>query len=699
VALFILWVAFSLASYYLVQNAYLQPVLSQLQVMTWLGPAFRPEAVLAVALDILVALWLVVIALGCGLWLLHSLKLAQESPLEQILLAAGLGFGFLALAVLGLGLLGWLARPVLYSLTALLTIPALPMIWRWLLRINLSWPTRRITFYLVATTGLAFMLALQPPTSWDGLFYHLTGPRLFLEAGRIYPGIDIPHLSFPALFEMLFMLAMGLRGDGAAVPLHFIFNLMLAGLVYATARRHLQVENSWLSVLFFYAMPMVSLLAGWPYNDLPLAFYELAALYALLAWRAEQQAGKRKNGTGWLALAGILSGLAMGLKYTSFVAPVSFVLLILWWERRRLRQVWRPLLLFGGLAGLVVLPWLAKNLAFTGNPVYPFVYGGEYWDGFRAEAFAEAGTGIGYNPATCTGTDTDYLVGQHPTGCQFDVGYLLGRLVFLPAELTWGLQDASRDGDPGPLFLLFLPLLVIYLVFLKRPKPPAFSILALFALFQYLFWVIGVVASAALWQSRLLLPAFAALCPVLAWVLSDLSWLDRPSFSLQKQLHLVIGLVLLVGLVIQFVNWLPHQPWAYLTGEESRAENLRRRLGAHDMAMAAVNELPEDAVVYFLWEPRSYYCQRDCRPDSILDAYGYLHYHFGDAAGIARALQDQGVSHVLLFRDGLDFVLAANAPTDKPLPEPETLHQLLTTYLRPLREIAGGAYELYELNR
>lgn len=49
--------------------------------------------------------------------------------------------------------------------------------------------------------------------------------------------------------------------------------------------------------------------------------------------------------------------------------------------------------------------------------------------------------------------------------------------------------------------------------------------------------------------------------------------------------------------------------------------------------------LPPDAVVQFLWEPRTYYCQLDCRGDHILDKYSHLEYLAGDADHIARALQ------------------------------------------------------------
>jgi 4-amino-4-deoxy-L-arabinose transferase-like glycosyltransferase len=480
-------------------------------------------------LHLLVALWLAFIALGSGRWLLRRLPLPELNELEDLLLGLGSGFGALGLLVFLLGLVGLLFTWLFYGLAVLLTITTGRLTLQFLRQLPRPKPGHFILLFLALSLGLALTLALLPPTDWDGLFYHLTGPKLYLEAGRLLPGIDIPHLSFPALFEMLFLLAMGLAGDVPAVLLHFIFHLMTAGMVYLIARDLLGVKNSWLAVLFFYAMPMVLTLAGWAYNDLGLAFYETAALYCLLKWAKAwlmteeshvdhpQKAGLFN---GWLLLSGLFSGLAMGLKYTSFVAPLALVLLLLWWGRKRPAEVVRPLLIFGGLAILVAAPWFVKNLAFTGNPVYPFLFGGQYWDDFRAEAYAEAGTGIAYNPETCTSAGSVFLTGQHAGDCQVDGSYLALNLLTLPYILTLGIRDANLvDGISGPLFLIFLPLIIAYGLFrVGGRKPAAFGALLFFALIQYLFWTAGVVSAAALWQSRLLLPAFVVLCPVLAWI-------------------------------------------------------------------------------------------------------------------------------------------------------------------------------------
>jgi hypothetical protein len=111
----------------------------------------------------------------------------------------------------------------------------------------------------------------------------------------------------------------------------------------------------------------------------------------------------------------------------------------------------------------------------------------------------------------------------------------------------------------------------------------------------------------------------------LAWILEDLARYDHPKFSFKGQLIVIISLVLLAGLILQIINWLPYQPWAYLGGTEDREAYLERNLGSHYLALQAINkQLPDDSVVTLLWEPRSYYCQVDGNPEAItvrLNAY------------------------------------------------------------------------------
>ena len=493
--LFVLWLFYGLSAYYVVQKPFSVPQLVLLldNPSAWLSLDFAWSSVGRSLLDVGTAVLINLAAWGIGTTALSYVKLKMDgletpalSGAETAVFGTGLGFGILGLWIFLLGLIGAFT-PTAFWATMLGSIAL--TLWQTFKQIKnlrqsaqsaantnksprpprsprLSLPSRGITIYLLIVLGLALTIALLPPTDWDGLFYHLKGPKLYLEAGRIVGGIDIPHLSFPALFEMLFTLAMGLRGDVAAKLLHFSFIPWLMALVYLISNNFFATENTeslenssfssvpsvakqngWTAVLILISMPMVLNLGAQAYNDLPLAFYQVGALVAILRWRQQEQ-------TSWLILSGLFAGLAMGLKYTSFVTPLLLAGTVFWhfWqkENQRLRRLnefpfplrafaWKKtiktLLILTAVATLVALPWYLKNWAFTGNPVYPFVFGGQFWDDFRAAAYAGTGTGLGFDPIA---------------------------LLRLPHDLILGLNDASQDGQPGPLFLIFLPAVLVY---------------------------------------------------------------------------------------------------------------------------------------------------------------------------------------------------------------------------------------------
>ena len=664
VAFVILWLFAAYGIFYLVQKPFDQ------EFATAIGSA---------VLDVLLSLLIVLLGTALGCRVARLLGIAFTSPGEELILVAGAGLGLLSFLTLALGLAGLLYRGVFYGLSAVLFLILFPDA---MATCRIVWachrvrrPSRLLALYLVITLGLAFLVALTPPVDWDGLFYHLTGPKLYIGQHRIVPGIDIPHLNFPSLMEMLYLYGMLLKGDVAAKLVHFWYALLLTGLVYRLARRHLSPEVAWPSVAILASMPMIPVLASWAYNDIALAFYQLAAVYTLFNWFDD----RRRQ---WLLLSAAMCGLAMGLKYTSFVCPLTLAALIVWRqtirERARPGVVLRTLLTFGAVALLVASPWYIKNFFFTGNPFYPFAYsvfGGRLWDEFRAAWYARAGTGIGLDPV---------------------------ELVALPWTLTLGIRDMNYyDGRMGPLFVGLLPLIPVYFLLRSRRSaaswPRAVGYLLFFALTQYLAWTWGVVVSRSLFQSRLLLPCFVALAPALAVALDALRALDHPQFSLHRFVWMTIAIVLALNLVYQGRDFLRVDPLPYIAGRESRDEFLTRNLGRHYTAMRYINEnLPSAAKVLFLWEPRSYYCQRQAQPDPILETWKHLLYKYGSVEAIARHLADEGYTHILLHQKGLEFMIRTKLDpiTDEDV---RLWEDLASDYLTVVHR-EGEGYVLYALD-
>lgn len=664
VVLFIGWIFFSLGAYYVAHKpldaALIQAITTKLTTSDF---TFSSEALLRSVGAVLAALWILFAALGCGLWLWRWLGPTDSTQLDTLLFSFGMGLGLIGLLVLGMGLGGWLQRSFLFTLLILLTILSLPTAIPFLRALQWKRPSPLITIYLTLTIGLAFTLALLPPTSWDSLSYHLRGPWLYLQAGRIYPEIDVFSLNNPFLLEMVFMLGMSIRSDVTAQLIHFFFNFLVAGCVYTLAVNGLKLKQGWTAVLLLFAIPMVLLLAPSTYNDLALTFVILASLYAYARWHDDEQ-------IRWLMLSGIFSGLAMSLKYTSFIAPTVIGLMLIWQNWREPKQLLRMLLAFAGMAVAVGFIWYLKSWLFMGNPVYPFVFNGRYWDDFRTLAHQDPGSGIGLNPLA---------------------------LLMLPYTLTLGIQDASGDAVIGPLILALLPLLLLY-AFSRwgRRAPFTYWVLLIYVAAQYAFWVLGVIASAPLFQGRLMLPALAALCPLFAWIIDDLKRFDHTQFSLQRFINLVLAVVLLFGLTTQFVQWLNQNPLPYVIGNQIRSDYLTQNLGyLYQASEEMTDSLPADSVVQFLWEPRTYYCELDCRGDHILDKYGHLEHLHDSADQIAQALAAEGVTHLFIHNSGLQFLQQEEA--NWIVPANETEYQIfIEDHAHPVQQW-GEAYSLYEL--
>jgi len=633
----------------------------------------QTPAIAQTAWSIIVALLMLGAAAGIGHWLLPLFALPSPTPGEEGLFSLALGWGGLSLGSLVLGLAG-LARPLIIG-PALLVLCLALVPWRSRLRaLSRSaanewrdWPLLLRSF-VVIIWSLALPLALAPPISFDALLYHLTAPKWYAQAGRILPGLDIPQAYFPTLMETLYLDTIVLRAEVAAKLVHFSFGLLLVAGVYLAARHYWGRRTGRWAVVLTLSMPMITLLATWAYNDLALAFYAFLALYTLARWNDEE--GR------WWALAATMAAFAMGMKYTAFVVPLTLGLFTLWWGRRTPRQAIAHLSRLAALTTLIALPWYAKSWTLIGNPVYPFLFGGRFWDPFRAAAYQQPGTGIGWDP----------------------VG-----LLTLPWVATMGYRDATFwGGRTGPLLLVLLPAAV-----LVRFRPNTFpwtetgrrflDLLLFFALLSYAFWTLGVVQSALLWQTRLLLPALVPLALACAWAFPQLDRLDVPSFSLQRFLTLAIALVLGLQIVSQTMFLLDNNPLHVIVGLETRDSYLQRNLGTHYAAMQAIGrETPTGARVLFLYEPRSYYSPRSAQPDALLDNFGDALYHLQEPEKIVAQWQAQGYTHVLIAWWGIHF-LEQSGTEQLDSATQTALRTVVRDHLREIYRDTKGDYALYEI--
>jgi hypothetical protein len=626
---------------------------------------------LVIMLDIVVWLGLLLVATALGR--LSRRWFDYSAHLEEIVFSAALGLGALSLLTFGLGLVGLFHRWLFWLLLLVLAVILYPQIRAIANRLREGpiLPTgtrlnRTLAIYLGFILTLSLLQCLTPPIAWDSQVYHLMGSKLYLQAHRLPVDIDLPYLGFPLLLEMLFTAGLFLKGDIVARLIHYAYGFLTLLALFAFARRYFNRKVAWLSMAIFYSVPSLVLISTWAYVDLGLIFYEFTAFYALMRWLEARD--KR-----WLILTAILCGLAMGVKYTSIILPITLALIIALKVRQEgLKETVQALLLFGLLAIVVASPWYLKNLFFTGNPFYPFFFGGTYWDEFRAWWYSRAGTGLAFTAPW--------------------------RLLVAPLEITvLGTQGKeSYDATIGPILLTVVPLLALVWRKIASEERRVIGYAVLVCLIQYLFWLYGVAQSALLVQTRLLFPIFALLALLAGYTVDKLALLTRQVFSLQWFVTTVLLLALGLNAVSSALHFISDSPLPYLTGSESKESYLTRHLGLYYSTVVHINEnLPPSAKILFLWEPRSYYCQRDCWPDALLDKFKHLTYKYHDAEGIAEYLHREGVTHLLLYQTGLEYILEAQFDPITP-GDVATLTVLQEDHLRLIHD-EGGTYLLYEL--
>jgi hypothetical protein len=479
---------------------------------------------------------------------------------------------------------------------------------------------------------------------------------------------------------MLFTWGMLLKGDTLAKSFHWVFWPLTAALLYVFARRAVTPRAGRWAVALWASVPFAGELAGIAYVDLGLTAFVLAGVYAFVRWTDSQS-------DGWLALSALFIGLAMATKYTAATWLGLLALLLIYhaWRHHHQPIGWIVARTagFGVVAGLLVAPWLVKNWFVTGNPIYPFLFGGIGWNPTREAWLTWPGHGYSQNPL-------DYLA------------------------LPWLATVLGTSGTPafdatiGPLLLCLVPL-----VFFFRGRPRAVNYGLALAGGQLVYLAITMYRYIYLAETRLILPAFPLLCLAAAFALYRLPAWNRRSFRLSWVVGVVVTLVLVVNLVTEARAFLAVRPVAPLLGLESRRDYLARRLGSYSEAMRYVNDQrPAPARLLFLWEPRGYYCQPPTLADTTLDNLAQLHVAHGEAQVALAALQADGFTHLLLHRAGLEFI---QGPTPRPptfstlfgQPSSEpSLYPLTDGDLRFLDDLlahcqivgnVGTFYEIYQL--
>jgi len=569
--------------------------------------AFRPPAGIETALlahwvrwtpAVLVAGLFGVAFLGAGTRALGWLGLFRRPGIPgRLSFRFAAGAAFYAIIAAGLGLCGLLFTPVALAALAFLTAAGAGCIReiRGAVIGVISGEGRTFKWYAGLLALLLGAFAMAPETWTDALAYHLAAPADMARLHKIFDTVQVTY-RYPLLMEELLAQGFLIAGEPAAKLLN------LAGLAATCALLFSWASSLAGSLAGFLALAALlsSNLVGFHIGHLNEGFYSMAfGLAAVWAWSRRVSSG---GSAAWALFAGALMGWATCAKYTTAVPLLGMAAWHLMRMGRAPAREGVSLLALAAGAALGGAPFLVDGWLFTGNPVYPLVFGGLNWTADNTRLLHLLGCpGVDWSPGS---------------------GYL---------SALWRLLTEHM-----PLMLLALPFLSRAVI---SPVSPAVFV-----------WAV----SAAAWL--VLVPCIRYMMPLLA-PLALLAALGLSRASVRPgapaRIRTLLTLVVLAAGAIQAVAGADFfkRSFAAGMGLESRGKHLARVLTTYDdAATKAAQLLPASARLVVVGESRGYGFRQLAIRRYMTDTPLMLElaHRANTPDDIRRFLRQTGASHVLL---------------------------------------------------
>ncbi len=548
--------------------------------------------------------------LGAGVWPVRSLLDAPSHQSAVVTLLSGAAvLAFVASLLASCGTYGRTVLVVLFGAAAIEGIRTIV-----LRRPGLRFPAVRLVsapaMILIAAGAATLVLTTAPPVMYDALNYHLAFPDRWLDAGGFNEISRHVYSYYPSSQGLLYGFALAVTGPWGAQAIHWWMGLMAVLAAATLGERIAGGEAATWAAACFGLTPVVLEIAGYAIADLAVAAWGGAALVVVI--------GDTSRRLDWRAgtLCGLLAGAAAAAKYlalASVMVPVAVTgMAVLMGADRRFRGPrWPIVLAFAVASAVVLLPWLGRNVAWTGNPVYPYlqaVFGGPP---AARDIAAEMG-----------------LTEWSP------MRWLVGSLIAGVSRTFHPLREA---GLLGPHWLLLLPAAA----FARGIDRRAWQACWIAALVGTFLW--GALVQYGRFLTPTLVPAAAlAGTAAAALVETDKPWLRGVFRTLILFVLAWNGTVIATDLNLDRAR--------IVSGHSRDAEHLQRWVSYAAVLPFVSEALPEDSRLMLVGESRSFYVDR---PVLVEDPYrmpllAELCRGCQDANELARRVRATGATHLLI---------------------------------------------------
>lgn len=583
--------------------------------------------------SLLALLVMALAAYGLGRPVVRRLRCDNADPLAGTVWSLGLGMTLAGIALMVLGLVGLLYRPLIGVLTFAAAFWAL-------YEVRLAWQTRGagagdcfgrhppvwLTHGLGALAALAalgsLIAALAPATDGDALCYHLELPKLFLNDHALAFVAFNDNATFPLLAEMWYLWALCLDGPIAAQLVHWGLGLLLAAAAVLVAEVVLGRPWAWLAGALMLLVPGISNQMTAALNDLALATFTTLAVAAWMRGRGEEHAQPA------MMLAGIFLGAALSIKYTAALFMAAWGacwLYLLLRQAGRRREHLQSMAVVFVLAAAVAGPWYVRAAWHRGNPVYPFF--NRHLGQAGPDALHKRKTPLGWDAAS---------------------------VASLPWTLTMHAERfGGRANQLGPMFLLVLPGLLVV-----RRLQGLGPLLAIAAVYTLLWYVMRQ-------NVRFLYPIAPLLAVAVVWFWMELRRLPGAPRLVAA---CVFAGVALVGTLAALNRARPHLSVAL--GWQDHEAYLMEHEPSYTVALVA-NRLLGKGDRILSQDHRTFYFDVPVTRENIFHRITRYDQHLERPAQLADVLKQEGFTHLVLaestglgvrYNDRLsDLVAAARA--------------------------------------
>ncbi len=673
-----------------------------------------PLAFLDRVFDIFLASALIGVGFCVGRKILRFWSLSFASIAEEFSFSVMLGTGVLALAVLGLGLVGLLKSLPVSLLVLLLVAATYKEVMRLFaaLKEMLANATATRTGKILALlfcllVGILLLRAATPPHAFDDAIYHLSVTDAFVRRGQVYPIIDNSAGNISFLIQMIYAVCLLAKADIAAKIFCLFLALICALSLYGFGARFFSRRTGVIALFAFFAAGMVVEVAVTTRIDVSLACMLWVATYAMILYFQTQQ-------RGWFYASAMLAGFAIGIKYTAgvwlFLLGLMFLIESFRKKTSPVLTIVRLAVVYASIAFALASPWFIKNWIWFHNPIYPFITGevadyssgqAKYFtpeDELKLEAHFENARRA--NPS---------LVEER----RQELEKIVSERVIQRPPYFWEYFTKPDTYNFPEYFHYpnYLFLLVPLLIFVPRHRW-----LIWLSILSTAFFILMTEIS---WFPRYLLPLYPPLTLISAYVLTELTNRIKEKDTGESRISpatliVVIVLALTVGFIalLSMGLALRVKDINFVSGQTSR-RNFMFIAFYHPPLDFINRQLPENSRVMMLGAQMSYGLKRDYIADISLEATEWrrLLIRNTSLADVNNDLKHRGITHVLVAYDSFRWGATRSgkgsvenlqaAQTSRPdyyvqLRNWATLDQYSSNFLEPLYSDKFG-FMLYKL--